>query len=304
METRVHKGVIVAAGYGTRFLPATKTLPKEMLPLMDRPAIQFIVDEFRDAGIDEILVITSRRKKALDDYFDREVELEGVLAGEPAKLQKLQMADFGNVKVTFVRQQRMLGTLSALFLAREFAAGEPIAIAYPDDVFFSQTPVTGQLIDALCTYQSDKPVVCAIAVEDFGQRDVSRYGVVVPKPGADTSQRVFEIAGVVEKPKCTPPSHCVSYGRYVFTSALFADIELQFEKHGFEGTTELTLSPASDDLAREGAALAVCVEGVRRDLGQPEGFLAAGIDYALSGGLEGDELRDFKQYLKSLVDGF
>jgi UTP--glucose-1-phosphate uridylyltransferase len=302
MGTRVHKGVIVAAGYGTRFLPATKTLPKEMLPLMDRPAIQFIVDEFRDAGIDEILVITSRRKKTLEDYFDREVELEAVLAGDEAKLARLQLADFDNVKFSFVRQKRMLGTLSALFLAREFAAGEPLAIAYPDDVFFSKTPVTRQLIDALCTYESEKPVVCAIAVEDFGERDVSRYGVVVPKPGADTTQRVFEIAGVVEKP-CTPPSHCVSYGRYVFTSALFPDIERQFKKHGFDGTKELTLSPASDDLAREGAALAVCVEGVRRDLGQPEGFLAAGIDYALSGGLEGDELRDFKQYLKSLADG-
>ena len=298
MSNEIRKGVIVAAGYGSRFLPVTKTVPKEMLPLVDKPAVQFVVEEFAASGITDILVITSRRKKTLDDYFDREVELETVLP--PEKLAKLP--DFSGLQFYFVRQERMRGTVDALYLTRDFAGDDPFVVAYPDDVFFSKTPVARQLIEAFQSYQGDRPVGCAVAVEDYGRRKVDRYGVVVPVRKGDLGRRVLEFKALVEKPKETPPSRSVAYGRYVFSAALFPALEAELERQRREKIPEITQSDAITRLFPDNALLAVHFEGVRRDLGQPEGFLTAIIDYALDGGLHGAELRAFKAYLKSLAD--
>lgn len=298
MTTRIRKGVIVAAGYGSRFLPVTKTVPKELLPLINKPAVQFVVEEFAASGITEILIITSRRKKTLDDYFDREVELETELPEE--KLARLP--EFTGLQFYFVRQERMRGTVDALHLIRGFAGEDPFVVAYPDDVFFSRTPVSRQLIEAFTTYPGDKPVGCAVAVEDYGRRKVHRYGVVVPVRRADLKNQVVEFRALVEKPAGRPPSRSVAYGRYVFSSALFPALEAELERQQRENIDEITQSDAITRLFPANVLLAVHFEGVRRDLGQPEGFLTATIDYALDGGLRGAELRAFKAYLKSLTD--
>src|SRR5512136_2415695 len=140
------KGVILAAGYGTRFLPWTRTMPKEMIPLVDRPSIDFIVSEFVASGVDEILVVTSRRKKALEDWFDREIELETVLAG-PADAGRRALVEPPRARVFFTRQPEMRGTGDAMLLARPFVGDEPFVLAYPDDLHFGDIPLARQLIE-------------------------------------------------------------------------------------------------------------------------------------------------------------
>ena len=139
------KGVILAAGYGSRFLPVTKTVPKEMLPLIDKPSIDFIIEEFLQSGIEEILVVTSRRKKALEDYLDRDIELESIfkMQGDESKLKKIQSPD---ARIFFVRQREMLGTGHAVMASRPFIGEEPFVVAYPDDLHFGKVPLAKQLI--------------------------------------------------------------------------------------------------------------------------------------------------------------
>ena len=185
------KGVIVAAGYGTRFLPVTKTIPKEMLPLVTRPSIEFIVEEFLASGIDEILFITSRRKKALEDYFDREVELESAFraAGDLKKLAAIAPA---KASFFFVRQPEMRGTGHALLLARPFTGGEPFVVAYPDDLHFGEKPLSLQLIETW------KKTGCTVLATLHDPPDINRYGVI--SIAADG----FHVTDIVEKPPGGP----------------------------------------------------------------------------------------------------
>lgn len=263
------KGVIVAAGYGSRFLPVTKTVPKEMLPLIDRPAIDLVVAEMLDAGIREILIITSRRKKVLEDYFDREVELETVFdkEGKSARLRKISVPD---ANFFFVRQREMRGTGHALLQARPFVGEDPFVVAYPDDIFLGAS-VSEQLVSA---YRKTHKSV--LTVGDLGaEADVSRYGVVAPKGEGNPCP----VARLVEKPPLgEEPSKLVSYGRYLFTPDIFPLLEAGWAGHG-EG--EFYHIDALNQLAEKDRVVALAVENERLDTGEPLGYLEAVCRYAL-----------------------
>lgn len=270
------RGVIVAAGYGSRFLPATKTVPKELLPLVDRPAIDFIIEEFMAAGIREILVISSRRKKALEDYFDREVELEHAFANQSDADKRdrlLQAIAPPAVEVQFVRQQVMAGTGHALRLARQFAGDQPVIVAYPDDLVFAQQSLSQQLLDV---YQASQKSVMAV---QSVSGDVSRYGVIDPEGTGNP----VAVKALVEKPAPgTEPSRLVGYGRYLFTPDFFDALENGFQAWVKAGSVgEFYHVDAINRLAAKQRLLALAFEGTRLDVGEPKGYLEALCRYAL-----------------------
>jgi UTP--glucose-1-phosphate uridylyltransferase len=263
--TAAMKGVIVTAGYGTRFLPVTKSIPKEMLPLVTRPAIDFVVEEFVASGITEILFITSRRKKALEDYFDREPELEGVFrgAGDAAKLAAIEPA---RAQCFFVRQPEMRGTGHALLLARPFVGREPFVVAYPDDLHFGTPPLAQQLVE------SYEATGCSVLATIHDPPDLHRYGVVaIAKDGV-------HVDGMVEKPAPgTEPSREVSIGRYLYAPDFLEQLAADWEKHG---SGEFWHVPSVLALARKGRVVYRRMTGERFDTGEPAGYLHAIIRYA------------------------
>ncbi len=259
------KGIIVAAGYGTRFLPVTKTVPKEMLPLINKPSIAFVVDEFVASGIEDIIIITSRRKKALDDYFDHEAELEAVFARE-GKPDKAALIAPPAARISFVRQTEMRGTGHALLQAAPLLGGEPCVVAYPDDLHFGSPPLARQLIDV---YERTGSCVLA-ALHESG--DVSRYGVIDPAPDGVT------VKGFIEKPaKGAEPSHEVSIGRYLYTPEFFKILAEGWKKHG---AGEYYHTYALDRMIAAGKVAWTRLEGLRLDTGDPSGYLEAILEYA------------------------
>lgn len=262
------KGIIIAAGYGTRFLPATKTVPKEMFPLIDTPAIDFIIDEFIESGINEILIVTSRRKKALDDYFDREVEMEQMFSMKNDAIQ-LDSIKPREAQIYFTRQMEMKGTGHAIMSAKAFLGKEPCIIAYPDDIVFSTIPLAKQMIGVY-----EKTGASVLAVEEI-DGDVSRYGVV------DIEKKANELMvnGIVEKPvQGTEPSKMISVGRYLFTHELFALLEEDYKKH-VQG--EFYHINAINALAQEGKLYACNFQGKRIDVGDKLGYLEGLLRYSL-----------------------
>ena len=254
------KGIIVAAGYGTRFLPATKTVPKELLPVGLRPSIAFIVDEFVDSGISDIIIISSRRKKALEDYFDREIELESIFEREGRK-DKLALIAPPKARISFVRQTEMRGTGHALLQVKNLVAGEACVVAYPDDLHIGTPPLARQLMDL---HGSTGMCVLATILEPG---DVSRYGVV--DPAADG----VGVRGFVEKPeRGSEPSHEVSIGRYLYTPEFFDRLEEGWGKHG---SGEYFHSYALERMIEAGKVAYKRIEGERLDTGDPAGYLEA-----------------------------
>lgn len=259
------KGVIIAAGYGTRFLPVTKTVPKELLPVGTKPSIAYIVDEFVASGIDEIIIVSSRRKKALEDYFDREVELEEVFRRE-GKADKLALVAASRARICFVRQTEMRGTGHALLQVKGLLGGEPCVVAYPDDLHVGEPPLARQLMD---TYEKTGKSVLATILEPG---DVSRYGVV--GPGSDG----VSVSSFVEKPaKGSEPSHEVSIGRYLYTPEFFDLIEEGWAKHT---KGEYFHTYALDRLIAAGKVAFRRVSGKRLDTGDPAGYLEAILENA------------------------
>jgi len=259
------KGVIVTAGYGTRFLPVTKTIPKEMLPLVTRPSIDFIVGEFAAAGITEILFITSRRKKALEDYLDRERELEAAFeaAGDAKKLKLIAPPA---VTCYFVRQPEMRGTGHALLLAKGFVGSEPFVVAYPDDLHFGSPPLARQLID---TWEKTGCTVLATLHEP---PDINRYGLI------SIAEDGLHVTGIVEKPpRGKEPSREASIGRFLYTPDFMAELESEWKRHG---AGEFFHTPAVLALARKGRVVYHRVQGERLDTGEPAGYLEAIVRYA------------------------
>ena len=261
------KGVIVAAGYGTRFLPVTKTVPKEMLPLVTRPSIDFIVEELVASGITEILFITSRRKKALEDYFDRERELEAAFeaSGDRRKLAAIAPA---SASCYFVRQAEMKGTGHALLQARAFVGSEPFVVAYPDDLHFGTPPLAGQLIQAW------EKTGCTVLATLHDPPDLNRYGLI--SIAAD-GQHVTDI--VEKPPKGKEPSREASIGRFLYTPDFLPELEEQWKRHG---SGEFFHTPAVLSLARKGRVVYHRVQGERLDTGEPAGYLEAIVRYARS----------------------
>jgi UTP--glucose-1-phosphate uridylyltransferase len=259
------KGVIIAAGYGTRFLPVTKTVPKELLPVGTKPAIAYIVDEFLASGIEDIVIVSSRRKKALEDYFDREVELEEIFRRE-GKADKLALVGSSAAKIAFVRQTEMRGTGHALLQVKSLLGGESCVVAYPDDLHVGTPPLARQLIDA---YERTGKSVLATILEPG---DVSRYGVVGPAPDGIT------VASFVEKPAAgREPSHEVSIGRYLYTPEFFDYIEEGWAKH--KGG-EYFHTYALDKLIAAGKVAFVRASGKRLDTGDPAGYFEAILENA------------------------
>ena len=263
------KGVILAAGYGTRFLPGTKTIPKELFPLVDTPAIQLIVDEMIAAGIKEILVISSRRKKALEDYFDREAELEGTFAAEGAKA-KLDAIAPPDVQVFFRRQQEMAGTGDALLLVEPFTGDSPFVVAYPDDVMMGGDSLCGQLVE---TWRKTQCTV--LAGKEIPTGDISRFGVmdIETRGGTDYVTRMVE-----KPPPGTEPSRVVSYGRYLYTPEIFQALRDTRKQHT---SGEFTQTEALQHLAGQGKVAVCRFEGEILDVGTPQGYLEAIIEYGL-----------------------
>lgn len=259
------KGIIVAAGYGTRFLPVTKTIPKEMLPLLTKPSIDFIVEEMAASGIKDILIISSRRKKVMEDYFDREVELEEVFTREKAE-KKLQTVAPAGVNIAFVRQQKMMGTGHALLQVKPWIGNEPVVVAYPDDLHFGDKPLTKQLMEVY------EKTGCSVMASIHNPPHLERYGVL------DLAADGLHVKGMVEKPAPgKAPSTEVSIGRYLYTPDFFLYLEEGWQKHtGGEYYHLYALQKLMD----AGKVVYKETEGERLDTGEPAGYLQALLKYA------------------------
>lgn len=280
------KGIIIAAGYGTRFLPCTKTIPKEMFPLIDTPAIEFIIEEFINSGISEILIVTSRRKKALEDYFDREVELESVFYKEE-QWEKLEKIKCKNASFFFVRQKEMLGTGHALLICKEFIKDEPFIVAYPDDIVFSDIPLSKQLI---LLYEKTKGSILAV---QSTEEDLSRYGVI----DYEIKDDFMRIKKIVEKPPAgEAPSNIISIGRYLFLPEIVDLLEENFKRHK---KGEFYHIDAINTLCKKNKVYGCKFLGERIDIGDKIGYLEGIIKYALQRqDLKEKTLNILKKYCK------
>ena len=280
---KVRKAVIPAAGLGTRMLPATKTVPKEMLPMVDKPVIQYIIEEAVASGIEDILIVTNRAKSAMDDYFDYYPELETRLnqAGKEKELFEVRRAaDLANI--FYVRQKETKGLGHAIWRAKRFVGNEPFAVLLGDDITKAEVPVTRQLIDAAETHSAS-----AVGVQYVPTEAISKYSSVKVTP---LEGRVFRVSDMNEKP--TPEQMLSNYailGRYVLTPDIF-DI-LENLTPGYGG--EIQLTDGLKQLCRQAPMVAVDFEGRRYDTGNLRGFLEATIDFGLDHPQTGDWLAQF-----------
>ena len=280
---KVRKAVIPAAGLGTRMLPATKTVPKEMLPMVDKPVIQYIIEEAVASGIEDILIVTNRAKSAMDDYFDYYPELEVRLnqAGKDKELMEVRRAaDLANI--FYVRQKETRGLGHAIGRARRFVGDEPFAVLLGDDIMRAEKPVTLQLVEAAEKYDAS-----AVGVQQVTAEAISRYSSVKISP---LEPRIFSVSDMNEKP--SPEQMFSNYailGRYVLTPDIF-DI-LEHMKPGYGG--EIQLTDGLRELCQGSPMVAVDFEGRRYDTGNLNGFLEATIDFALDHPATGPWLRRF-----------
>ncbi len=292
MEKKIRKAIIPAAGLGTRFLPATKAQPKEMLPIVDKPTIQYIIEEAVASGIEEILIITGRNKKCIEDHFDKSVELELELE-KNGKTEMLEMVRkiSDMVDIHFIRQKEPKGLGHAISCARTFVGDEPFAVLLGDDIVYNnEKPCLKQLIDCYSEYNTS-----VLGVQKVSKENVSKYGIV---DGLHIEDRVYKVKGLVEKPSIEEaPSNVAILGRYIITPQIF-DI-LNETKPGKGG--EIQLTDALLKLMEEEAMYAYDFEGTRYDVGDKLGFLIANVEYAL----RKEELKDqFAEYLKAKVSEF
>lgn len=274
------KGVIIAAGYGSRFLPITKTVPKEMLPLYNLPSIHFAIQEFVSSGVKEIIVLTSRRKKTLDDYFDIEFELETFFSGT----EKEKIIKPYDINVCFVRQKKMMGVGHALLEVAPFLHDEPFIVLYPDDIVISNPPLSKRLIDTF--NYSGKNVLTLLNKKG---EDLTRFGVV--KIGKENGN-YFEIDGIVEKPKTNPPSSYITIGRYLFTPEILHLLKKEWEK--FEGSGEFYHIDAINMLSYQGKVVGIEVD--KRDFydtGTPFEYTKSFIRYALKYSEEKEAIKEW-----------
>ena len=281
----IRKAVIPAAGFGTRFLPATKAQPKEMLPIVDTPAIQYIVKEALDSGIEEILIITGRSKRAIEDHFDSSVELEELLQKQGKNKQLAMVKDLADIKIHFIRQKSPRGLGDSVLCAKAFIGDEPFAVLLGDDIVYNpEKPCLQQLMDC---YEQHPGII--LGAQFVPNEKVSSYGIVSGEPLADNLYRVH---GLVEKPSVDKaPSNLAVLGRYILTPDIF-DI-LENTKPGVGNEVQLTDALA----ASKTDTYALAYEGVRYDTGDKLGYLKATVEYAL----RNEELgAAFKEYLKGL----
>ena len=289
MNKNIKKAIIPAAGLGTRFLPATKAQAKEMLPIVDKPTLQYIIEEAIESGIEEILIVTGRNKKSIEDHFDRSVELELELEqkGKTAMLEMVQ--DISNmVNIHYIRQKEPKGLGHAIHCAKSFIGDEPFAVLLGDDIVDASTPCLKQMIDAYDEYKTT-----VLGVQEVARENVAKYGILDVKHIED---RVYKVKDMVEKPSIEEaPSNIAILGRYIITPEIFNILENQAPGKG----GEIQLTDALQTLATKEAIYAYNFEGRRYDVGDKLGFLEATVDFAL----KSPELRDdFIEFLKTKSD--
>jgi UTP--glucose-1-phosphate uridylyltransferase len=289
MKTRVRKAVFPAAGLGTRFLPATKAQPKEMLPLVDKPIIQYVIEEAVAAGLTNIIIVTGRGKNAIEDHFDVSYELERLLQerGKTDLLEQVR-AISNMISVSYVRQGEAMGLGHAVLVARDLVGDEPFAVMLGDDIIDSRVPCMKQMVDVFERHGG--PV---IAVHQVPPEEISAYGVIdgSPEPGED---RVYRIRDLVEKPaREEAPSDLAIIGRYILTPDVFEALE----KTPRDAGGEIQLTNGLRDLRKKRDMFGYRFEGTRHDAGNKLGFLKATVEFAL----KRDDLGGaFRAYLKSL----
>lgn len=284
---KVKKAVIPAAGLGTRFLPATKAQPKEMLPIVDKPTLQYIIEEAVNSGIEDILIITGRNKKSIEDHFDKSVELELELekSGKEDLLKMVRdISDMINIQ--YVRQKEPRGLGHAVLCAKNFINNEPFAVILGDDIVDSKKPCLKQIMEVYDEYNTS-----ILGVQRVDKNDVNKYGIIDAKHIED---RVYLVKDMVEKPDLEKsPSNIAILGRYILTSDIF-DI-LQEQKPGKNG--EIQLTDALKTLCSYQAMYAYEFEGKRYDVGDKFGFLQATVEFALKNPAIRDE---FATYIKAI----
>ncbi len=284
---KVRKAIIPAAGLGTRFLPATKAQPKEMLPIVDKPTIQYIIEEAVAAGIQDIIIVTGRNKRSIEDHFDRSIELEIELE----KGMKQEMLDMVRgisemANIHYIRQKEPRGLGHAILAAQHFIGKEPFAVLLGDDVVVSQKSCLGQMLDVFREYQTS-----ILGVQSVSHDVVDKYGII---SGKQVDDRVYKVNDMVEKPAPEEaPSDVAVLGRYIITPEIFAFLETQDAGKG----GEIQLTDALKRLAKEQAMYAYEFKGRRYDVGSKIGFIQANLEFAL----RRDELKEeMKEYLEKL----
>lgn len=285
---KVRKAIIPAAGLGTRFLPATKAQPKEMLPIVDKPTLQYIIEEAVASGIEEVLIIIGRNKNSIQDHFDKSVELELELEskGKAELLEEVRRIS-NMVQIHYVRQIEPKGLGHAVLCAKSFIGNEPFAVLLGDDIVYSEKPCLQQMIE---TYDEYKTSI--LGVQEVAESEVNKYGIV---DGKFIEDRVYKVKDLVEKPAVEDaPSNIAILGRYIINPAIFEILENT--KPGKGG--EIQLTDALKELAKKEAMYAYVFEGRRYDVGDKQGFLEATVEYAL----RKPELKDdFMAYLEKIV---
>lgn len=285
----IRKAIIPAAGLGTRFLPATKAQPKEMLPIVDKPAIQYIVEEAIESGVEDIIIVTGKHKRAIEDHFDKSVELE-LLLEEKGNRELLDLVKrLSNLAdIHYIRQKQPLGLGHAVYCARKFIGDEPFAVLLGDDIIQSRKPTLKSMIEI---YEEKRTsVICAMEVP---HEDVERYGIIAPE--RELGQGVIAVGDLVEKPHPDQaPSNLAVIGRYIIEPDIFGLLERA--KPGKGG--EIQLTDALRELNRKKRMVAYRLEGTRYDVGDKFGYLKATIDFALERPQLG---RDVRRYIQDLV---
>ena len=289
---KVRKAIIPAAGLGTRFLPATKAQPKEMLAIVDKPTIQYIIEEAVASGIQDIIIVTGRNKRSIEDHFDRSIELELELE----KNNKTEMLDMVRsisemANIHYIRQKEPRGLGHAVLTAKHFIGNEPFAVLLGDDVVVSKQPCLSQMINVYNEYRTS-----VIGVQKVAHEVVNKYGIVDCK---SIDSRVYKVRDLVEKPKIEDaPSDIAILGRYILTPTIFQYLETQDEGAG----GEIQLTGALRRMAKEEAMYVYDFKGHRYDVGTKEGFLQANIEFSLRNPETKDKMMDYIKALNENMD--
>jgi UTP--glucose-1-phosphate uridylyltransferase len=284
----IKKAVIPAAGFGTRFLPATKAQPKEMLPIIDTPVIQYVIQECVDSGIEDILIISGKGKRSIEDHFDRNFELEERIKEKEDEILYNQMRHIENMaNIHYVRQKELNGLGDAIYHARHHCGNEPFAVLLGDTILDSVIPVTQQMIDIYEQYGQT-----VIAVEEVPKDKVNRYGIV---GGKKISERILQLDQMIEKPDIDKaPSNLAIAGRYILTPEIFPALEKTARGKG----NEIQLTDALRILLKQEDIVAYTIEGKRYDIGNKLDFLKTTVEFAL----RRDEFaKPFADFLKEIV---
>ncbi|MCD6451374.1 MAG: UTP--glucose-1-phosphate uridylyltransferase GalU [Acidobacteria bacterium] len=284
---KVRKAVFPAAGLGTRFLPATKAQPKEMLPIVDKPLIQYGVEEVVASGIKDIIIITGRGKNAIEDHFDISYELEETLKERGKEKMLSQVREISELaEIAYIRQKQALGVGHAVYLAKNLVGREPFAVLFADDIIYSEVPCTRQLVEVFEEVQG-----AVIAIQEVPEDEVEKYGIIA---GKELSPGLYQVEDLVEKPPPSKaPSNLAIVGRYILTPEIFDELAHIEVDH----TGELQLTTGLRLLLKKQRIYAYRFQGIRYDAGNKVGFLKATVEYALR---RTDLGKEFREYLKSL----